>query len=44
MNGLDKVELQMLEALNKKGAVTKKRYIDSKKYLKELIKKLYFEL
>lgn len=45
MNGiLDQVELKMLESLMKNGAVTKKKYSDKKKYLKELIRKLYLDL
>ena len=45
MNGiLDQVELKMLETLMKNGAVTKKKHSDKKKYLKELIRKLYLDL
>ena len=45
MNGiLDQVEIKMLETLMKNGAVTKKKYSDKKKYLKELIKTLYLSL
>ena len=45
MNGIfDSVELKMLEELAKKGAVTNKRMNDKKKYLKELIRRLYLNL
>jgi len=45
MNGiLDQVEIKMLESLMKNGVVTKKKYSDKKKYLKELIKTLYLTL
>ena len=45
MNGLfDSVEMKMLEELAKKGAITNKRFSDKKKYLKELIRRLYLNL
>jgi len=45
MNGIfDQVELKMLEELSKKGAVLGKKYSDKKKYLKELIRRLYLNL
>ncbi len=45
MNGIfDQVELKMLEQLSKKGAVLGKKYSDKKKYLKELIRRLYLNL
>lgn len=37
----DKVELQMIEELMKKGAVTGRKYNDKKKYIKELVRSLY---
>lgn len=45
MNGIfDAVEMKMLEALAKNGAITNKRFSDKKKYLKELIRRLYLNL
>ena len=45
MNGIfDSVELKMLEELAKRGSVTNKRSGDKKKYLKELIRRLYLNL
>ena len=45
MNGIfDSVELKMLEELAKKGYLTNKRMNDKKKYLKELIRRLYLNL
>ena len=45
MNGIfDAVELKMVEELMKHGAVTGKKYSDKKKYLKELIRRLYLNL
>lgn len=45
MNGLfDSVEMKMLEELAKKGAITNKRFNDKKKYLKELVRRLYLNL
>ena len=45
MNGIfDSVELKMLEELAKKGSVINKKYTDKKKYLKELIRRLYLNL
>lgn len=42
MNGLfDQVELKMLDVLMKNGAVTRKKYTDRKKYLKEMVRTLY---
>jgi len=37
----DSVELKMLEELAKQGAITNKRFSDKKKYLKELVRRLY---
>ena len=45
MNGIfDQVELKMLEELSKRGAVVGKKHTDKKKYLKELIRRLYLNL
>jgi hypothetical protein len=45
MNGiLDSVELKMLEELMKRGAVVGKKHSDKKKYLKELVRRLYMNL
>lgn len=45
MNGVfDAVELKMLEELAKKGAITNKRFSDKRKYLKELVRRLYLNL
>ena len=45
MNGVfDSVEMQMLEELAKKGSVTNKKFSDKKKYLKELVRRLYLNL
>ena len=45
MNGVfDSVEMQMLEELAKKGAITNKKFSDKKKYLKELIRQIYLNL
>lgn len=42
MNGIfDPVEMKMLEELAKKGIFTNKKYTDKKKYLKELVRRLY---
>ena len=42
MNGIfDSVEMKMLEELSKRGAVVGKKYFDKKKYLKELVRRLY---
>ena len=45
MNGIfDSVELKMIEEMAKKGFYTNKKYTDKKKYLKELIRRLYLNL
>ena len=45
MNGIfDSVEIKMLEELSKKGVVVGKKYSDKKKYLKELVRRLYLNL
>ena len=45
MNGVfDSVEMQMLEELAKRGSITNKKFSDKKKYLKELIRRLYLNL
>jgi len=44
MGIFDSVEMKMLEELAKRGAVVGKKYSDRKKYLKELIRKLYLNL
>ena len=45
MNGIfDAVEMKMLEELSKRVAVVGKKYSDKKKYLKELIRRLYLNL
>ena len=42
MNGIfDAVEMKMLEELSKKGTVVGKKYSDKRKYLKELVRRLY---
>ena len=43
-NIFDSVELTMLEELSKKGAVVGRKYSDKKKYLKELVRRLYLNL
>ena len=45
MNGIfDSVEIKMLEELSKRGAVDGEKYSDKKKYLKELVRRLYLNL
>lgn len=45
MNGLfDAVEMKMLDELMKRGAVTGKKFSDRKKYMKELVRRLYLNL
>ena len=45
MNGIfDSVELKMLEEMGKKGLITGKKFSDKKKYLKELVRRLYLNL
>ena len=45
MNSIfDSVELKMIEELAKRGSITNKRYSDKKKYLKDLIRRLYLNL
>lgn len=45
MNGIfDSVEMKMLEELSSRGTVTGKKYSDKKKYLKELVRRLYLNL
>ena len=45
MNGIfDSVEMKMLEELSKRGAVVGKKYSDKKKYLKEVVRRLYLNL
>ena len=45
MNGIfDAVEIKMLEELTKRGAVVGKKFSDKKKYLKELVRRLYLNL
>ena len=45
MNGiLDRVEQSMLKELMSRGAVTGKKFTDQKKYMKELIRRLYLNL
>ena len=45
MNGiLDRVEQSMLKELMSRGAVTCKKFTDQKKYMKELIRRLYLNL
>ena len=42
MNGIfDTVEMKMVEELARKGSVVGKKYSDKRKYLKELIRRLY---
>lgn len=43
-NMLDPVELRMIDELMKKGVVTVKKFSDRKKYLKELIRRLYLNM
>ena len=40
----DSVEMKMLEELSKKNAVVGKKYSDKKKYLRELVRRLYLNL
>ncbi len=45
MNGIfDSIEIKILEELSKRGAVIGKKYSDKKKYLKELVHRLYLNL
>jgi hypothetical protein len=45
MNGiLGQVEQSMLKVLMSKGYVTGKKYTDQKKYINDLIRKLYLNL
>jgi len=45
MNSIfDKIELAMIDALMKKGVITDKKYTDKKKYIKEVIRRLYLNL
>jgi len=45
MNSIfDKIELAMIDALMKKGVVTDKKYTDKKKYIKEVVRRLYLNL
>ena len=45
MNGLfDAVEMKMLDELMRRGAVTGKKFSDRKKYMKELVRRLYLNL
>ena len=45
MNGIfDSVEMKMIDELSKRGAVVGKKYSDKKKYLKELVRRLYLNL
>ncbi len=45
MNSIfDKIELAMIDDLMKRGAITGKRYSDKKKYIKEVIRRLYLNL
>jgi|TARA_B100000073_G_scaffold307150_1_gene277252 hypothetical protein len=41
---LDKVEQQMLKELMSRGTITGKKYTDQKKYIKEVIRRLYLNL
>ena len=45
MNGIfDSVEMKMIDELSKRGAVVGKKCSDKKKYLKELVRRLYLNL
>lgn len=45
MNSIfDKVEMEMLKELMKRGAVTSKKYNDPKAYIKEVVRRLYINL
>ena len=45
MNAIfDSVEMKMIDELSKRGAVVGKKYSDKKKYLKELVRRLYLNL
>jgi len=45
MNGIfNPVEMKMLEELMKQGVLVGKRHQDKKKYLKELVNKLYMSM
>jgi len=41
---LNTVEMEMLKELMKRGAITNKRYTDSKAYIKEVVRRLYMNL
>lgn len=45
MNSIfDKAELMMIDEIMKRGAITGKRYNDRKKYIKEVVRRLYLSL
>ena len=45
MNAIfDSVEMKMIDELSKRGVVVGKKYSDKKKYLKELVRRLYLNL
>jgi len=45
MNAIfNKIEIAMIEELMKTGAITGKKYTDKKKYLKEVVRRLYLQL
>jgi len=45
MNSIfDKAELMMIDEIMKRGAVTGKRFNDRKKYIKEVVRRLYLSL
>ena len=45
MNGIfDSVEMKMIDDLSRRCAVVGKKYSDKKKYLKELVRRLYLSL
>ncbi len=45
MNSIfDKIEIAMIDALMKKGIITDKKYSDKKKYIKEVVRRLYLNM
>ena len=45
MNSIfDKAELMMIDEIMKRGSITGKRFTDRKKYIKEVVRRLYLSL
>ena len=45
MNSIfDRAEMVMLDELMKKGAITGKKYTEKKKYIREVVRRLYLNL